>query len=76
MIYVPRGFAHGFQTLQPNAELIYHHSTEYTLGYEKGIMYNDEKINITWPEKVSVISVRDRGHDKLDDAFEGVKPLI
>ena len=41
MIYIPEGFAHGFQTLEENSELIYHHSEYYKAGVEGGLRYSD-----------------------------------
>jgi dTDP-4-dehydrorhamnose 3,5-epimerase len=73
MLYIPGGFAHGFQTLTDNCELIYHHSQFYKPGVEGGIKYNDELINITWPEKVTNISRRDEEHPLLDKNFTGIK---
>ncbi|MGH2552280.1 MAG: dTDP-4-dehydrorhamnose 3,5-epimerase, partial [Chitinophagaceae bacterium] len=49
MIYIPRGFAHGFQALAENCELIYHHTSFYTSGAEGGIRFDDSRINIQWP---------------------------
>ena len=66
MIYVPQGFAHGFQTLEDNTELIYHHSEFYMPGYESGILHNDPLLNINWPLPVSIISQRDLNHQTLD----------
>ncbi len=72
MIYIPEGFAHGFQTLTDNCELIYHHSQFYKPGFEGGIKYDDPMINIQWPTKVSNISTRDKSHSFLDKNFEGI----
>ena len=72
MIYIPEGFAHGFQALSDNAELIYHHSEAYTPGMEGGIRYNDEWVNIKWPLPVSSISERDNSHDQLNKNFKGL----
>jgi len=72
MLYIPEGFAHGFQTLTDNAELIYHHSEFYTPGAEGGIRYNDPAIGIQWPLPVSVLSARDAGHPYIDENFKGV----
>ena len=72
MIYIPEGFAHGFQTLSADAELIYHHSQFYAPGVEGGIRYNDPKLNIEWPLEVSVISERDKQLALLDDNFKGL----
>ena len=72
MLYIPRGFAHGFQTLTEGAELIYHHSAIYTPGHEAGIGYNDPKLNITWPLPAGIVSERDQQHPLLDDHFKGI----
>lgn len=59
MLYIPQGFAHGFQTLSDNAELIYHHSEFYNAGSEAGIRFNDPAVNIIWPLPESEISEKD-----------------
>lgn len=64
-LYIPEGFAHGFQTLTEDAELLYLHSAYYTPGYESGVLYNDPKINIQWPLLVTEISERDKSHTLL-----------
>ncbi len=73
MIYIPEGFAHGFQTLTDNCELIYHHSEFYKTGSEGGIKYNDALINIQWPDEVTNISQRDEQHPLLYKNFTGIK---
>lgn len=61
MIYVPRGFAHGFMTLQDDTEAFYHVSQFYSPGNEGGVRWNDPAFNITWPEfHHLVISDKDR----------------
>jgi dTDP-4-dehydrorhamnose 3,5-epimerase len=72
MLYIPMGFAHGFQTLADDCELIYHHSSYYTPGAEGGVRYNDARINIGWPLPVADISARDQAHPLLDDSFNGI----
>jgi dTDP-4-dehydrorhamnose 3,5-epimerase len=72
MIYIPEGFAHGFQALSDDCELLYHHSEFYTPGAEGGIKYNDPKVNIEWPMPVTHISERDTHHPLLDDNFKGI----
>ncbi|MGE9314708.1 dTDP-4-dehydrorhamnose 3,5-epimerase [Niabella sp. CJ426] len=64
-LYIPEGFAHGFQTLTEDAELLYLHSAYYTPGYESGVLYNDPKINIQWPLPLTEISERDKSHTLL-----------
>jgi dTDP-4-dehydrorhamnose 3,5-epimerase len=72
MIYIPGGFAHGFQSLSDDAELLYHHSEYYTPGAEGGIKYDDPRINIEWPLSVSIISDRDSAHPYFDNNFKGI----
>ena len=60
MLYVPEGFAHGFQTLEDNTEATYQVSEFYAPGYEQGVRYNDPAFAIQWPLEVQVISDKDR----------------
>jgi dTDP-4-dehydrorhamnose 3,5-epimerase len=72
MLYIPEGFAHGFQALTDYCELMYHHSAFYTAGAEGGIRYGDAAININWPLAVTEISERDSNHPLLDTTFKGI----
>jgi dTDP-4-dehydrorhamnose 3,5-epimerase len=72
MLFIPEGFAHGFQSLSDNCELLYHHSQFYKPGAEGGIKYNDPRINIKWTEPVTIISDRDNQHPLLDENFKGI----
>ncbi|MEI7965640.1 MAG: dTDP-4-dehydrorhamnose 3,5-epimerase [Chitinophagaceae bacterium] len=72
MIYIPEGFAHGFQTLEDNSELLYHHSAFYSPGVEGGIKYDEPRINISWPIAVTCISERDGQHAFLEENFKGI----
>ena len=58
-IFVPEGFAHGFQTLQDNCELLYMHSNEYKPSFERGIKWDDPMLEISWPLNLTEISDRD-----------------
>lgn len=58
-LYVPKGFAHGFQTLENNTELFYQMSQYYNPRYAKGIMWNDDVLKIKWPLKNPIISKKD-----------------
>jgi len=72
MILIPDGFAHGFQTLQNNCELIYHHTNFYTPDAEAGIKYNDPGIGIKWPLPVNEISKKDDNYAYLNENFKGI----
>jgi dTDP-4-dehydrorhamnose 3,5-epimerase len=58
-LYVPKGFAHGFQTLTDNAEIIYQISEFYAPNSAGGYRYDDVAFGIAWPLAVTVISERD-----------------
>ena len=58
-LYIPKGFAHGFQTLEDDTEVTYALSAFYRPGAASGIRWNDPELNIAWPRDVSVISERD-----------------
>ena len=60
MVYVPEGFAHGFQTLENNTEVFYQVSQFYTPNSENGIRWNDPAFKIKWPLKVTEISQKDQ----------------
>jgi len=72
MLYIPEGFAHGFQCLEENCELLYHHSAFYQPGAEAGIRFDDPLVGIQWPLPVSVMSGRDAAHPLLHDDFKGI----
>lgn len=72
MLYVPEGFAHGFQTLDDNTELLYHHTEFYQPESEAALNYADPLLNIKWPLPVSVISDRDLSHPMLTHSFNGL----
>jgi dTDP-4-dehydrorhamnose 3,5-epimerase len=72
MIYIPQGFAHGFQCLTYNCQFLYHHSEYYRSDVEAGIKYDDPKISIKWPLPITTISKRDIAHQYLDDDFKGI----
>ena len=65
-LYIPEGFAHGFQTLTQDAEVIYLHSKYYAKDSEEGLRYNDPLLNIVWPLTISEVSARDLKHPLLD----------
>ena len=60
MLYIPKDFAHGYQTLEHNSEIYYQVSQFYSPGSESGIRHNDPSLNIEWPLDVSAISDKDR----------------
>ena len=72
MMYVPEGFAHGFQTLCDNTELIYQHTDYYEPASEGGLNPLDPRLSIAWPLDVTVMSERDKGHTIITESFKGI----
>ena len=68
-IYIPKGFAHGYQTLSNNCQILYFHTEFYKKESENGFSYNSPFLNIKWPLKITNISKKD---SKLKD-FHGDK---
>jgi len=62
MMYVPKGFAHGFVTLEDNSEVMYLVSQYYSQELERGIRWDDPNFRIEWPLAPVVISDRDQAH--------------
>jgi dTDP-4-dehydrorhamnose 3,5-epimerase len=71
-IYIPEGFAHGFQTLEDGCELLYFHTSFYDQQNERSIRYDEPTISINWPLKVADVSDKDRNYPFLNNSFEGV----
>ncbi len=60
MLYVPEGFAHGFESLEDDTEVFYQVSQFYSPAHERGVRYDDPAFGIEWPIDVRVISDKDR----------------
>ena len=60
MLYIPKGFAHGFQTLVDNSEIFYQMSEYYNPDSSRGFRFDDPTIDISWPTKLTVISQKDK----------------
>ncbi len=59
-IYIPKGFAHGFQTTVPNTEVLYQMTTRYNLDASRGFAWDDRDINISWPPAENrIVGIRD-----------------
>lgn len=69
MLYVPKGFAHGFITLENDTEVFYLVTEYYTPEYERGIRWNDPKFNINWPIIPTNISDKDRNHPDFNPSI-------
>ena len=72
-LLIPQGFAHGFQALTDDVELLYQHSVDYAPPCEDGVRHDDPALAIAWPLPVTVLSDRDRSHRLIDAQFQGVQ---
>jgi dTDP-4-dehydrorhamnose 3,5-epimerase len=73
MFVIPEGFAHGFQTLSDDCDLLYLHTAPYNPDLEGGIPYDDPCVGISWPEPPVGISPRDNNLPRIDKSFSGIK---
>lgn len=71
-LLIPEGFAHGFQALSDNVEMLYCHSAPYQADAEAGLSPFDPALDIAWPLPVSDLSDRDRSHPPIGRDFTGV----
>lgn len=75
MMYVPRGFAHAFLTLEDDTEAVYLVSAFYAPDRERGLRWNDPAINVDWPEAPTEISQKDAAWPDLDPEFHGLEEM-
>ncbi len=73
MMFVPKGFGHGFLTLEEDTEALYLVTEFYAPEYERGIRWNDPYFNIKWPFEPSVISDKDQNHPDFNEAYHLTK---
>lgn len=69
---IPEGFAHGFQALTNDVELIYCHSEAHRSASEAALNVTDPRLSIRWPITITELSIRDAKHSLLDEKFKGV----
>lgn len=71
-VFIPEGFAHGFQALSDDAQLLYMHTASWSREHERGLRHDDPRLAIDWPLPVTQLSERDRAHSLIDDSFAGL----
>ena len=64
-LWVPRGFAHGFATLEPDTEVLYKVDAYYDRDADAGILWNDPALGIDWPAADPILSAKDRTAPRL-----------
>jgi dTDP-4-dehydrorhamnose 3,5-epimerase len=73
MMVIPEGFAHGFQVLEPESELLYMHTAFFTPSAEGGLRHDDPRLAINWPLPVTDLSARDVLHPLIESNFSGIR---
>ena len=71
-ILIPEGFAHGFQTLEDDTALIYHHTQYYTPGADAGVCFDDPALRIEWKLPATMVSEKDKSYTLIDQNFKGI----
>jgi dTDP-4-dehydrorhamnose 3,5-epimerase len=71
-LLVPQGFAHGFQALTDDCELIYLHSAPFVPDAEAGLRPTDPALSIRWPLEIVELSARDQSHPLIGPGFQGI----
>jgi dTDP-4-dehydrorhamnose 3,5-epimerase len=72
-LLIPEGFAHGFQALTDDVNLLYCHSAAYTAAAEAGVNAKDPMLAIVWPLQITELSSRDAQQPMLNQKFAGVE---
>jgi dTDP-4-dehydrorhamnose 3,5-epimerase len=72
MLFIPEGFAHGFQALEDGSELLYLHSGFYEKGSEDGLRHDDKALGIAWALPPVHLSARDNSYSLIDSQFKGL----
>lgn len=72
MLVIPEGFAHGFQALEPNSQILYLVTAPYSPQLEAGLRHDDPRLAIPWPLARTDISLRDLQWPQIDQEFRGL----
>jgi dTDP-4-dehydrorhamnose 3,5-epimerase len=66
-LFIPRGFAHGYVTLEPDVEFLYKVDAPYDAQSDAGILWDDPDLAVPWPDCTPVLSAKDRALPRLKD---------
>jgi len=73
MLFIPKGFAHGFQVLSNDSDLLYLADAEYSPNHEDGIIWNDISLDINWPIINPRVSEKDKRFLSLEEICDTIK---
>jgi dTDP-4-dehydrorhamnose 3,5-epimerase len=71
-LLIPEGFAHGFQALAEDCELVYFHTCAYHAASEGAVHAQEPRVAVEWPRAIVELSARDQGHQMLSPTFQGI----
>ena len=74
LLYIPKGFAHGFQSLEDNSEIMYLVTEFYSAEMESGLNALDPALGIEWPLPIANMSDKDKNRPFITPDFKGIKP--
>jgi dTDP-4-dehydrorhamnose 3,5-epimerase len=72
-IFIPEGFAHGFQALTDDVQLLYFHTAPWSREHEGRLRHDDPTLAIRWPLPITEVSDRDRSASLIESSFAGVR---
>ncbi len=72
MIFIPEGFAHGFQVLEEGSEMLYLHTANYEPTAQGGVRPDDPMLNINWPLPIVNLTATDKSHALLTANYQGI----
>lgn len=72
MLVIPKGFAHGFQTLEEDSEMLYLHTADYAPDAQGGVHPSDPLLGINWPLPIVNLSATDKSHALLTTDYKGI----
>ena len=72
-VFIPEGFAHGFQALTDDVQLLYLHTAPWAPNCEAGLRHDDPRLAITWPYLATLVSEKDRNYPLIDESYIGVR---
>jgi dTDP-4-dehydrorhamnose 3,5-epimerase len=68
ILWIPKGFAHGYVALEDNTEVLYKTDNPYSPSHERGIIWNDPQLGIKWPIDEPTVSKKDAQYPSFKDA--------
>ena len=71
-LLIPEGFAHGFQVLAPDSELLYFHSCAFDQASEGALHPEEPRVSVQWPQPITELSARDRASPMLPAVIQGI----